>query len=182
MVILSACCGVIGVAPVCVAPFLDRMASAWSGSGIGGLGVAASAPLLEISVAASVLGVLLLAGIGFLLMKGVSRAPTSPTWDCGYAAPSARMQYTSSSFAEMLVSMFAWALQPKVHRPRITELFPEDADFESHIEDTVLQTAVLPTVRAVTWVFSWGRYLQSGSLQAYLMYILVVVVFLLLWN
>jgi hypothetical protein len=92
------------------------------------------------------------------------------------------MQYTSSSFAETLVTLFGWALQPKVHRPEIKELFPRDADFESHVDDTVLERVVWPTTHAATWLFSWGRYLQSGSLQAYLMYILVVVVFLLLWR
>ncbi len=92
------------------------------------------------------------------------------------------MQYSSSSFAETLVKLFGWALQPKVHRPKIEGLFPSDAHFESHVDDTVLEKAVWPTTRAVTWLFSWGRYLQSGSLQAYLMYILVVIVFLLLWR
>ena len=92
------------------------------------------------------------------------------------------MQYSSSSFAETLVKLFGWALRPKVHLPRIEGLFPQDADFESHIEDTVLEKAVWPATHGVTWLFSWGRYLQSGSLQAYLMYILVVIVFLLLWR
>ena len=80
------------------------------------------------------------------------------------------------------MKLFGWALQPIVHRPRIDALFPPDANFESHIDDTVLEKAVWPTTSAATWLFSWGRYLQSGSLQAYLMYILVVIVFLLLWR
>lgn len=97
-------------------------------------------------------------------------------------APSTRMQYTSSSFAEMLVKLFGWALQPKVKLPKIVELFPTDTDFEDRVEDTVLQKFVWPVAGAISRCFSWGRYLQSGSLQAYLMYILVVVVFLLLWR
>ncbi len=82
----------------------------------------------------------------------------------------------------MLIKLFGWALQPTTSRPRLTTPFPRDGHFESHVDDTVLQRAVWPAARAVTWLFSWGRYLQSGSLQAYLMYILVVVVFLLLWK
>lgn len=92
------------------------------------------------------------------------------------------MQYSSSSFAETLVKLFGWALQPKVHLPKIEGLFPQDADFASHVDDTVLEKVVWPATHAVTWLFSWGRYVQSGSLQAYLMYILVVIVFLLLWR
>lgn len=182
MFVLAACCILIGVAPTVAVPMLDRMAAAWGGEAIGGLSIAASAPLIPISIMAGILILLLLAGTGFLLMRGIRRAPSGLTWDCGYAAPSARMQYTSSSFAEMLVNLFGWALQPKVHRPKIEALFPSDAHFESHVDDTVLEKAVWPTTHAVAWLFSWGRYLQSGSLQAYLMYILVVIVFLLLWR
>jgi hydrogenase-4 component B len=182
MLVLAGCCTFIGVAPIFVAPLLERMAADWGGEAIGGLSVAASAPLVAISIIALIIVVLLLAGTGYLLWRGIRRAPTGLTWDCGYAAPSARMQYSSSSFAETLVKLFGWALQPKVHPPKIDSLFPSDAHFESHIDDTVLEKAVWPTTRAVTWLFSWGRYLQSGSLQAYLMYILVVIVFLLLWR
>lgn len=182
MFVLASCCILIGVAPVIAAPLLDRMAIAWGGEAVGALKIADVAPLSSISILAGILGALFLAGMGFLLARGIRRAPSTVTWDCGYAAPSARMQYSSSSFAEMLVKLFGWALQPKVQLPKIVELFPSDAHFESHIDDTVLQKAVWPATRGVAWLFSWGRYLQSGSLQAYLMYILIVIVFLLLWR
>ena len=182
MLVLAGCCILIGVAPLLFAPLLDRMAMTWSGKAIGDLKIATEAPLMAIIIVAAIVVVLLLAGTGFLLMRGIRRAPSGLTWDCGYAAPSARMQYSSSSFADMLVKLFGWALQPKVHLPKINGLFPKDTDFESHVEDTVLEKAVWPATRAVTWLFSWGRFVQRGSLQAYLMYILIVVVFLLLWK
>jgi hydrogenase-4 component B len=182
MIMLASCCALIGAAPLIAAPLLDRMAAGWSGDATVTLTLTTEAPIHVLSVIAVIIAVLLLAGTGFLLMRGIRHAPTGLTWDCGYAAPSTRMQYTSSSFAEMLVKLFGWALQPKVERPKIDELFPQNVDFDSRIDDTVLHKVVLPTTRAVTWCFSWGRYLQSGSLQAYLMYILVVVVFLLLWR
>ena len=182
MMVLAACCALIGVAPAIAAPLLDRMASCWAGDAIGGLNIAEVAPLGSISAIAAIIIVLLLAGSGFLLMRGIRRAPTGLTWDCGYAAPSSRMQYTSSSFAEMLVKLFGWALQPKEHRPKIEALFPQNANYESHIDDTVLEKAVWPTTRAMVWLFALGRYLQSGRLQAYLLYILAVIIFLLLWS
>jgi len=182
MLVLAGCCALIGVAPLAVAPLLERMAADWGGPLIDAPDLAAVAPLRAISVIAGILVALLLAGMGFLRMRGIRRAPSGLTWDCGYAAPSARMQYSSSSFAETLVKLFGWALQPRVHLPKIEGLFPRDADFESHVDDTVLEKVVWPAARGVARVFSWGRYLQNGSLQAYLMYILVVVVFLLLWK
>jgi hypothetical protein len=182
MLILGGCCVAIGVTPITVAPLMDRLAESWSADGIALLTIAGTAPLGAISIVGAVLVLLLGLGTGFLLLRGVQRAPTTVTWDCGYAAPSARMQYSSSSFAEMLVHLFGWALRPREERPRIRELFPTEAHFHSHVEDTVLERAVWPATHAVTRLFSWGRYLQSGSLQAYLMYILLVIVFLLLWR
>ena len=94
---------------------------------------------------AAILIALLSAGTALLLIRGRRRSASGVTWDCGYAAPSPRMQYSSSSFAETLVKLFGWALQPNVHRPRIDALFPPDANFESHVDDTVLEKAVWPT-------------------------------------
>jgi hydrogenase-4 component B len=182
MVLLSACCAAIGTLPMLAAPMLDSMAESWAGASIGGLQIASETPLSALSIMAALLLVLILVGGGWLLARGIRQAPTTVTWDCGYAAPTARMQYTSSSFAETLVKLARWVLQPKVHWPQIQGLFPSDAEFESHVDDTVLEKAVWPAARAVTWLFSWGRYLQRGSLQAYLMYILLVIVFLLLWR
>lgn len=182
MLALAVLCALIGVMPLFVAPLLDRMAADWGGPAVGELAIATAAPLQAISIVGGIIAVLLLSGMGFLRQRGIRRAPSGLTWDCGYAAPSSRMQYSSSSFAETLVKLFGWALQPKVQLPEVEGLFPQDTDFDSEIKDTVLEKGVWPTTHAVTWLFSWGRYLQSGSLQAYLMYILVVVVFLLLWR
>lgn len=37
------------------------------------------------------------------------------TWGCGYAAPTPCMQYTASSFADMIVDLFAGILRPDIH-------------------------------------------------------------------
>ena len=37
----------------------------------------------------------------------------SGTWDCGYARPTARMQYTASSFAQPLTNMFGFLLRTR---------------------------------------------------------------------
>jgi NADH:ubiquinone oxidoreductase subunit 5 (subunit L)/multisubunit Na+/H+ antiporter MnhA subunit len=182
MLVLAGCCTLIGVAPAAVAPLLDRVAADWAGEAIGDVSLAAAAPLAAISVIAAILVALFVAGTVLLLALGIRRAPTSVTWDCGYAAPSARMQYTSSSFAGTLVGLFSWALQPRTHRPRIEGLFPPESEFHSHVDDTVLHKAVWPVTGAVAKLFSRARYLQQGSLQAYLLYILVVIVFLLFWT
>jgi hypothetical protein len=104
------------------------------------------------------------------------------TWDCGYAAPTARMQYTSSSFAHGLVSLYGWALRPKIHRPSLRGPFAGAASFSSHVPDFVLDRLLVPAAHSTGRGLGWFRWLQRGSVHAYLLYILATLVGLLLWQ
>ena len=184
MAVLAAVCVLIGMAPRLVAPLLQQAVNIWTGKVVPEVYQLASvAPLGWISVGAATL-VGLLAVIGLVLhwrLIAAERA-TSLTWDCGYAAPSPRMQYTSSSFAEMLVDLFRWALIPQKHAPRVRALFPDDKEFYSHTPDIVLDRVVRPIVAFLYRVFFFFRYMQQGNMQAYLLYILVMLVVLLMWR
>jgi hydrogenase-4 component B len=92
------------------------------------------------------------------------------------------MQYTSSSFAQMLVKLFAWVLRPRVHNPLELPLFPQRAEFHSDVPDTVLDEGVLPAMSSGAKFFAWFRIFQAGSIQAYLLYIFVALIALLLWH
>ncbi len=109
------------------------------------------------------------------------RQPDLPTWDCGYAGGSPRLQYTASSFAQLITSRFAWALRPEVHAPRITKLFPAAAHFHSHARDPVLDGLLVPAGRAALRVSARMRAWPQGQLQRYILYILAVLVPLLVW-
>jgi hypothetical protein len=145
--------------------------------------LAALAPLDWISVAGALL-LALLAGGALLLRWRFGRQPvgTTVTWDCGYAAPTARMQYTSSSFAQMLVAMFGWALRPSRHVCKPDGPFPASGEFHSDVPDTVLDRAVIPGSHALTRWLMLFRWFQQGNLQVYLLYIFAVLVILLLWR
>jgi hypothetical protein len=92
------------------------------------------------------------------------------------------MQYTSSSFAQLVVGLFGWALRPKTHPAVIQGLFPSDSEFSTHVDDVVLDRAVLPAAHALAGWQLWFRWLQQGSIQAYLIYILATVIALLAWH
>ena len=133
------------------------------------------------------MGLLLVVALVFassLLWFQLRRAPVASgtTWGCGYSAPSPRMQYTSSSFAQMLVGMFAWVLRPRTHRTIDLPLFPQHADFHSDVPDAVLDEVVLPSFQFGAWLFSWFRVFQQGNIQAYLLYIFLALIILLLWR
>ena len=182
MGVLVACCCAIGLAPVWVAPLLGQAVSAWDkGLPDAGADLAARAPLGWVSVMGLALVAALLLGGGLLrwLVRG---GAAGATWGCGYVAPTPRMQYTSSSFAQMLVGLFAWVLRPRARRPAVVGLFPRPTGFHSDVPDTVLDGAVLPAFRFGAWLLSWLRVVQLGSIQAYLLYIFLALLALLLWR
>jgi hydrogenase-4 component B len=184
MSVLVACCFVIGLAPQLVAPVLEQGIAAWEPKAtVTAARLTVLAPLGWISG----MGAVLIAGLalsgGYLWTRlRAGAVEYGATWGCGYLAPNTRMQYTSSSFAQMLVTLFGWALRPRIHRPRNLPLFPQKSVFHSEVPDTVLDEAVLPAFGFVAWLFSWLRILQQGNVQIYLLYIFVALVALLLWR
>jgi hydrogenase-4 component B len=184
MGLLVACCFVIGIAPRLLAPILGQGITAWAPHLVdAGDRLTALAPLSWITIMG--LGLIVAVVLAGTLLgrrlhdNGVAQATT---WGCGYAAPTARMQYTSSSFAQMLVALFSWALRPRIHQPRGLLLFPDRAHFHSEVPDTVLDGALLPAFRLGAWLLSWFRVFQQGSVQAYLLYLVVALIALLLWR
>jgi hypothetical protein len=110
------------------------------------------------------------------------RAPKAGTWDCGYARPSARMQYTASSFADMLVRLFRGVLRPQSETPVLDDLFAKPARFRSVVEDVVLYRFILPLIKTLTRLTDRMRVIQRGQMRNYVLYIFATVVILLLWT
>jgi formate hydrogenlyase subunit 3/multisubunit Na+/H+ antiporter MnhD subunit len=105
-----------------------------------------------------------------------------PTWDCGYARPTHRMQYTASSFAQIIVDLFAPVLRPHAHAERPLGVLPRNASYSSHVPELVLDGALQPAGRAVEWVARHARRIQQGRIQTYLLYVLLTLVTLLGWR
>jgi hydrogenase-4 component B len=184
MGVLVACCFLIGLAPLLIVPFVGQAVSAWApGLRNAGPRLVALAPLGWVTaMGLGLLAALFAVGAVLWLQLRHGVVEKGPTWGCGYIAPTPRMQYTSSSFAQILVGLFGWALRPRTRRPRKMPLFPQKTDFHSEVPDTVLDEAVLPVFRFVGWLFSWFRVFQRGSIQMYLLYIFLALIALLLWR
>ena len=179
MLALAACCVLIGLAPALVAPSLDRVIAIWwPGQTLTTPRLALLAPLNEISFLAITL-VTLSAGLVWLLAPGRRRIPRVGTWDCGYAQPTSRMQYTASSFAQSLVGLFHWALRPHRVQPRLPEPFPATAAMHSHVDDAVLDRMILPAGQRMERLFGWFHRFQQGLVQHYVLYILITLLLML---
>ena len=182
MLVLSGCCVAIGLGPTLVAPLLNQSIAVWANQAEpSAISLQSVAPLGAIQTSAIVLVVALVIGAAWLSRRIQARSlGWTETWGCGYTAPTARMQYTASSIAQFLVELLAWPLQLKVERPQLKGFFPSIAAFRSHVPEVVLENAVLPVVhRLGRWLYAF-RIVQQGSVQLYILYIFVMLVFLLL--
>lgn len=183
MLVLAALCVLIGAAPLAVAPVLDAAVAAW-------LPAAAVPRLADLAPlgwvgagAVALLALMALAAWGLRRRIVRGGAAAAGTWDCGYAAPSPRMQYTASSFAQMLGVLFSWVQQPRLHRPpEEMPVLPGRSRFRSHVLDIVLDAALKPAFRFAAKRLSAFRVLQAGNIHAYLFYIAVFLLVLLFWR
>jgi hydrogenase-4 component B len=177
MFALALACAVIGVLPmVAVSPAL-RVATAVGGLEIRAAEEAAAAigPALRwISVIALALVATTAAAWWLRRLALRRRAPAwSDTWGCGYARPSARMQYTAASFAAPLLA--AYRLGAGIHVVR------EPGAFHTQPRDLVLDRVALPLWTRVRAWASTVRPLHHGRLWVYLLYLLGALLALLLY-
>jgi hydrogenase-4 component B len=127
-------------------------------------------------VSAIVLGVIAAAG----LLEGKERS--ARTWACGLPGLSSRMQYTSTVFSKPLRFVFTGVYRPdrKVERlPADERYFPRSISYSS-VRTTSFERALYrPFVDSVVSVAHGLRRMQTGNIQAYLLYIFVALVALL---
>ena len=170
MLALASVCVAIGLAPVLFWPAVSRAVTTWRPAWAA---VEPPAPLAMLGSAQVTLAILFLAAAAWLWRRardnGLRRGPT---WDCGYAMPTARMQYTSAAFAGIASGWFLWVLQPerKLRRPR--GHFPAAAIRLERAPDTVLERVIAPVGAAILQASNSVLRLQHGRLQLYILYLL----------
>jgi hydrogenase-4 component B len=171
MTVLAAACLGIGLVPVLFWPLVVRAVVVWRPEWAAATPVV---PLGTLGLVHSMLAVLAVLAVVFLRWRvkrnGVVRAVT---WDCGYAAPTARMQYTAGSFAGIVTGWFAWILRPRLHAHPVTGLFPRSAALDQHTPETVLEEVVEPAATLVMRLSTAVRRLQHGRMSAYILYLLL---------
>jgi hydrogenase-4 component B len=113
-----------------------------------------------------------------------SRTRIAPTWDCGQRGLTPKMEYTATGFSKPLRMIFKALFRPRREVQReydFSPYFTTTLRFESHVEE-MFQTRIY---RPLRWLVLYGsrrlRALQAGSLQAYLIYIFVTLLALLLF-
>jgi len=186
MILLALGCVALAPGAVWLVKWLVPISSRLSGFEAPTLLAALRVPtdgLVTVSVCGLVLAVVV-AAIAFFrgaLLAGRTRS-VAGTWDCGFLRPTARMQYTASSFAQPVTSLFRWLLGVRYRVRRPDGLLPPGASLETETPDLCRGNLYHPAFLKANWGLSKLRWLQSGQVQLYVLYIAVTLIVLLAWK
>ena len=193
MSILAGSCVLLGVMPFLIAPLLSR---AFDGlPGLAGavpafrLGLVMQAGAGEASISPAILALCLLTA-GALLPWALRAAVaargsrTGDAWGCGRATQTARMEYTSTAFAEPLRRVFADLYRPtrdlSIDFHPESKYFVRSIQYQSRIRAWFEDAVYRPLFGLARPLAGTGRLIQSGSLHLYIAYIVAALLALLL--
>jgi hydrogenase-4 component B len=186
MVALAAGCVLLGLlSPLVVGsmgPLLAEVNHRREAQVLAALAPARTSLLMVVAIlsGSSILVALLLTLRAALLGRREVRA--SATWGCGYAAPTARMQYTSSSFSQPLTGLFHFFLRTRRKFAAPEGPFPRESSFATEPVDLFREGLFRPAFLTLGRGLKGLRWLERGRVQLYVLSIALTIVVLLLWK
>ena len=108
-----------------------------------------------------------------------------PAWDCGLPGLTEDNEYTATAFSKALRMIFSVLYQPRREIQTVFDVspyFPKAIRFESEIEPTFEKRLYVPLKDLLLRFATRMRAIQAGSIHAYLAYIFVTLVLLLLFG
>ena len=186
MLVLATGCVLIGLlAPAAVRALVPAVVNVTklSPDAVRGELATATSPLWFVASAgfglAALIGVLAWLRHGLLARRSVR---TAVTWDCGYAQPTARMQYTASSFAQPLTGLFASVLRTRRRLEPPQGILPREASLATNTPDVARERVYRPVFTGIDSALGRLRWLQHGNVHLYVLYIGLTLLVLLVWK
>jgi hydrogenase-4 component B len=175
---LASLCAIMGIFPNTslrlVGPALDELAGihqahAELASAIGNLQIVFLLLLALIAVIYAVK----------VWLQGRTVVRLGETWGCGYTTVTPRMQYSASSFAAELVQLGRPMLAFTVQWTPLQSVLPLARAFHSHCDDR-MENGWMLLNRGIGRLLGALRWIQSGNIRHYVLYVFAAVVFYLL--
>ncbi len=182
MGVLAAACAGLALAPTVLGPALSRAVGTSTHTRadpvrggvtlhLAGIGSTMSPLLIAVAV------VVALAATGVvvrLVTLSVTRRRAVALWDCGAGPPTARMQYTATSFAEPLQRVFDDVLAPETDvdvTPHTESAYlVARVAYQQRVPDRVEHALYTPLIAAARRLGRLGPVLANGSVHRYLAY------------
>jgi hydrogenase-4 component B len=168
---LAAACALIGLFPGRWAPFAHTAIGVLTETPAGAVGESFRQVLAR-GATLSTMGLVFLGIAGGLWLlrrfggSGAGQPALAPTWGCGYARPTGRMQYTATSFALPLIRGFRGLLWPEFRQNAPSGPFPERSHVETHAPDMAEHDIFAPLFRGVARFSAMLRYVTWSGVHA----------------
>jgi len=196
MAILTVACFALGLGATLFLPIFDGVTAHAMGVSMSAQLIAANGFILTsgsvrggtvspLGIAA--LGLVLSAfpGMLWLLWGRKGKRTVGPTWDCGLPGLTAQNEYTAFAFSKPLRMIFAALYQPRREIQAeydISPYYPKKIKFESEIESPFEERLYRPFQKLILGIAVRMRAIQAGSIHAYLAYIFITLILLLLFG
>ena len=196
MAILAVACIALGLGATLILPAFDGITGSLLGIRIssnlitaGGLALTSGSVRGGTVSPAGIAGLFVILsafpGLLWLLWTRKGKRVLGPTWDCGLPGLTAENEYTAFAFAKPLRMIFAVLYKP--HREieaeyDVSRYYPKAIRFESEIEPTFEKRLYGPIQEAILSIANRMRAIQAGSIHAYLAYIFITLIVLLLFG
>ncbi|MDH2907949.1 MAG: hydrogenase 4 subunit B [Candidatus Nitrosotalea sp.] len=123
---------------------------------------------------------------GFIkVIGGKTKKTTFSTWDCGFGNLNERMEYTGTSLSQPIRVVFKTLFRSHTQIQR--EFFGDHKyilrtlKVESFTKNIFEEKLYLPIMSSSIFIFDKIRKIQTGKINAYLLYIMITIVLLLLF-
>ncbi|MBI3640322.1 MAG: hydrogenase 4 subunit B [Thaumarchaeota archaeon] len=142
---------------------------------------------LSMPVVLIIISSIAIAIFGFIrVLSGHTRKTTYGTWDCGFGSLDSKMEYTATSLSQPIRAVFKVFFKP--HNKTEKESFGEKNPYmlktikiETVTKNIFEDMLYLPIVSSFVFFFDKIRRLQTGKINAYLLYMMITIVLLLLF-
>lgn len=118
--------------------------------------------------------------VRYLLLKN-KKINHNVTWGCGYQTYTGKMQYTSSSFASILLNIAAPFINYKIKKSNNDSIIPQKLVYKSQSNDILENFIINPLIvfiRRLLNIFSW---IQSGNTQLYILYGIIFLIMVIIY-
>ncbi len=123
---------------------------------------------------------MLFSAVRLWLLRG-KKVDEGPTWDCGYIAPDARMEYSPASFSRPLEIFFNGILRCGETLTEPDGLYPRRGQRVHSLRDAAERWIFEPLFHMVEKLAVRAHRLQSGYLHLYILIMAVTIIAMLVW-
>lgn len=117
----------------------------------------------------------------YLVKRRLNTCTAAPTWGCGYAKTSPRVQYTGSAYINPLAYFLKPLMQLSSLKQRTEGYFPTHMDYTENVRDYVDKGIIRFICKTLNGFFAFFNKIHNGRTNSYITYLLIALLALLFW-